>query len=265
MIKPGDSTEIELEWNTKELLGEFSKHATIGTNDPGRPEFMLNVHGMVHSPIEVLPTPQEGVVTLGDVSNDRPREFSLAVYSPEHPEMKIHKVTTSKPDFISATLVTLGPKELQGLKAKGGYQVKVEFKPGMPLGTFREELIIETDNPDRPKLQLVLAGVASGPISLLPSVLRMVAVDAKEGSSGQMTLLVREGRPTIFKLLRKPDKIDVSITPNDTPTLKGRYRVTVTVPPGTPAGLIEDDIVFQTDHPNARELKIPVNIVVGSS
>ena len=79
-----------------------------------------------------------------------------------------------------------------------------------------------------------------------------------------MTLLVQEGRPTSFKVIRKPEKVEVSIAPNDTPTRKGQYRLTVTVPPGTPPSLIEDEIIFQTDHPNVGELKVPVNIVVGS-
>lgn len=264
IIKPGESTEIELEWKTKDAVGEFSKGATIGTNDPNRPEFMLKVHGMVHSPIVVLPAPQEGVLTVGDVSNDQVKEISLAVFSPEHPELKIKNLSTSKPDLIVAKPVPLTPQELEKLKIKGGYRVKLEIKPGMPLGTFREELVVETDHFDQPRYQLVLAGVVSGPISLLPSILRMVAVNAKEGASGQMTLLVREGRPTSFKVIRKPEMLEVSIAPNDTPTLKGRYRLTVTVPPGTVAGLIDDEIIFQTDYPKVGELKVPVNIVVGS-
>jgi hypothetical protein len=65
-------------------------------------------------------------------------------------------------------------------------------------------------------------------------------------------------------LIRKPEKLEVSIAPNDTPTLKGRYRLTVIVPPGTSPGLIDDEIIFHTDHPRVGELKVPVNIVVGS-
>jgi hypothetical protein len=150
------------------------------------------------------------------------------------------------------------------LKTGGGNKVNVEIKPGMPLGTFREELIVETDHPDQPKVTLMLVGSTAGPISVMPNALRIVAVDGKDGASGQVTLLVREGRSTEFKVTHKPDKIEVSIEPNDTPTLKGRYRVLVTVPPGTPAGLIDDEIVLQTNHPKVGELKIPVNIVVGA-
>ncbi len=263
VVKPGDSTEVELEWKTKEAIDEFSKGATILTNDTQRPEFMLKVHGMVHPPIVVLPTPHEGVLALGDIFTDKVQEFSIAFFSPEHPELKIKKLSTSKPNLIVAKPVPLSPKELKNVKAKAGYRINLEFKPGMAQGTFREELIAETDNPDQPKFQLVLAGVASGPISLLPPILRMVA-DGKVGASGQLTMLVREGRATSFKLLRKPEKVEVSIAPNDTPTLKGRYRLTVTVPPGTSPGVIDDEIILQTDHPRAGELKVPLNIVVGS-
>lgn len=264
VIKPGDSTEIELEWKTKDAIGEFSKGAMIGTNDDHRPEFMLKVHGMVHPPIMLLPAPQDGVLMIGDVSNDQVKEIPLAFFSPEHPKLKITRISTSKPDLIVANWVPLTPQELERIKMKGGYQIKLQIKPGMPLGTFREELVIETDHPDEPKSQVVLAGVASGPISLMPSILRMVAINGRQGGTGQLTMLVREGRPTNFKLIRKPEKLEVSIAPNDTPTLKGRYRLTVTVPPGTSPGLIDDEIIFQTDHPRVGELKVPVNIVVGS-
>ncbi|MBV8312905.1 MAG: DUF1573 domain-containing protein, partial [Planctomycetaceae bacterium] len=265
IIKPGESTEIELEWKTKDAVGEFSKGATIGTNDPSRPEFILGVHGVVNAPIVVLPTPQEGILTIGDVASDRVKEISLAFFSPDHPEMKIEKLSTSNPNVIVAKAIPLTPQDLEKVKVKKGYQIKLEVKPGMPLGTFREELIVGTDHPDKPRYQLVLAGVVSGPISLVPPILRMVAVNGRRGASGQLTLLVREGQPTSFKVLRKPEKLEVSIAPNDTPTLKGRYRLTVTVPPGTAAGLIDDEIILQTDHPKVGELKVPVNIIVGSS
>ncbi len=263
VVKPGDSTDIELEWKSRESVGEFGKGATIGTNDPDRPEFMLKVHGMVNQPIVVLPAPQEGVIAVGDVSTDKANEISLAVFSPEYPKMQIKSLITSKPNLIIAKPVPLSAKEMGEIRSKGGYKVILEVKPGLPLGSFREELVIESDHPDQPKLTLILAGNASGPISLLPQILRFVA-NSKEGASGQMTMLIREGRPTNFKVLRKPEKLEVAVTPNDTPTLKGRYRLTVTVPPGTAPGLIDDEIIFQTDHPKVSELKVPVNIVVGS-
>ena len=196
--------------------------------------------------------------------NDETKKTSIAVFSPERPELKVTKMTTSKPDFIVTKVVPLTAEECKQLKTGAGNRVNIEIKPGLPLGTFREELIIETDHPDQPKVTLTLVGSTAGPISVMPNNLRIVTINGKEGASGQVTLLVREGRSTSFKVIHKPEKIEVSIAPNDTPTLKGRYGLTVTVPPGTAAGLVDDEIVLQTDHPKVHELKIPVNIVVGA-
>ena len=77
-------------------------------------------------------------------------------------------------------------------------------------------------------------------------------------------MLVREGRPTKFTIERKPEKIDVQIVPNEQSGAKGRYRLIVTVPRGTPPGLIDDEIVIKTDHPKVSEIKVPVNVVVGA-
>jgi hypothetical protein len=41
--------------------------------------------------------------------------------------------------------------------------------------------------------------------------------------------------------------------------------LTVTVPPGTPNGVISAPIILKTDHPQATELKIPINIIVRSA
>ena len=39
----------------------------------------------------------------------------------------------------------------------------------------------------------------------------------------------------------------------------------VTVPPGSPTGLLDDPIILKTDHPKAAELAIPVTIYVSQA
>ena len=263
-LKPEESTDIEVEWKTKDAVGEFGKNVKIGTSDPSHPEIVLGVHGMVHPPIVILPQPQEGVIPMGNLMSDETKDTSLAVFSPERPALKVTKLTTSKPDFIVAKVVPLTADQCKQLKTEGGNRVNIEIKPGMPLGSFREEVIFETDHPDQPKVTLTLVGSMAGPISVMPNSLRLVTVNGKQGGSGQVTLLVREGRATSFNVAHKPENIEVSIVPNDTPTLKGRYKLTVTIPPGSTAGLIDDEIILKTDHPKVNQLKIPVNIVVGA-
>jgi hypothetical protein len=262
-VRPGGTTEIEVEWRTKELNGEFAKSVTIGTSDPDRPELRFSIHGEVHSPVVVLPTPHDGVISLGDISTDEVKRMALAVFSPDRPELKLTKLSSSKPELISLKAEPMKPPERDSLKIKAGYRVEIEIKPGASLGTFREEMTIETDHPDQPQVQLVLAGTTSGPISVVPSILRFVT-SGRAMQSGQVSLLVRGGRSTSFTVASKPANVEIAIVPNETESLKGRYRLTVTVLPQAPPGIIDGEIILQTDYPNARELKIPVSIVVSA-
>jgi hypothetical protein len=264
-LKPGESTEIALEWKTKEVVGQYSQGATIGTSDLTRPEFKLAIKGTVHNPIVILPELSEGVLSIGTISTDEPKIVSFAIFSPERPDMKLTKISTSKPDILSVKQTTMTPNDLKRLKgAKGGRLVDIEIKPGMSLGDFRDEINVETDHPDQPRLNITLAGTATGPISLMPNRLRGVVVNGKEGGTQQITMIVRGGGETKFKVAHQPENVEVSVASNETPTQKGRYRLTVKVPPGTPAGLIDDQIILNTSHPKVSELKIPINIVIGA-
>jgi hypothetical protein len=264
VVKPGESTEIALEWKTNNAVGDYSKGATIGTNDPDHPDFKLAVHGLVHTPIVIVPEIKDNVLPVGTISNDEPKTTSIALFSPENPNFKLTKIISSKPDLIVVKQISLKPAESAQLKTKGGYRLDIQFKPGMAQGNFRDQVIMETDHPDQPKVEMTLTGFVTGAISVMPANLRMVNVRGKEGGSGQVTLLVRGGQATNFTVSRKPEKVEVSVIANETPSLKGRYRLTVTVPPGTPAGLVDDEIILHTDHPKVSELKIPINILVGA-
>jgi hypothetical protein len=262
VVKPGESTEIDLEWKTNNTVGVFNKGATIGTNDPSRPSFTLAAHGTVHPPVVVLPS--EEVIQMGSISNDETKIFRVAIFAPDRPELKLTKISTSRPDLLFAQPAPLTPDECESLKIKAGYRLNLEIKPGTALGTFRDEVVVQTDHPLQSEVRLIVAGAVTGPISVVPDHLRMVTVKSREGASEDITLLVRAGKATNFEVAHKPEKVEVSIAPNETSSLKGRYRLTVTIPPGTLSGYVDDQIILRTDHPKVSELKIPVSIVVGA-
>jgi hypothetical protein len=78
-------------------------------------------------------------------------------------------------------------------------------------------------------------------------------------------LHVRGGQEVKFDIDKKPALLNVTIEPVSDPNQKGRYRLTVAVPPGTAAQRIEGEIVLKTDHPRAAEIRIPVMILVSNS
>jgi hypothetical protein len=47
-IKPNETTQIEVQWQTNRFVNEFSRGCAFSTNDPQRPTFWVAVQGMVY-------------------------------------------------------------------------------------------------------------------------------------------------------------------------------------------------------------------------
>lgn len=77
-----------------------------------------------------------------------------------------------------------------------------------------------------------------------------------------LRLTVRGGRDTHFEVAGAPEPLKVTIVPDEKSGRKGRYRLTVTVPPGAPAGLVNQRIILKTDHPQVGQIEIPVSIYI---
>jgi len=264
VLKPGQKQDIRLTWETRENNGKYSKSASIVTNDPQHLKFDFVVEGTVRPAVVLYPpTP---TIHFPMISNDEEdHEYTIALSSPDKPDLKITKLTSSKPDLVLVDQQPLTEKECKELKIDSGYRVTVNVKGGLPLGAFREEVVIGTDHPQKPEVKLTVTGKMAGPISVSPERLRVLDVPSRTGGRGTVKLLVRGKKPTKFEVERKPENLKVEIEPSDNPSQAGQYRMIVTIPPGTPPGSIEDLIILKTDHPKAGELRIPVNVYIGSA
>jgi len=261
VVKPGESTEIVLEFETRENNGDYSKGAKIGTNDPDLPEFSLGVHGTVYPAVMTYP-PGNSVNYFTLTTDEADHVNGVALYSKDRPETKVLSVRTSKPELIVATHEPLSAEDCKQLQVERGVKVLLNVKTGLPLGNFREEVMITTDHPRQPETHLTLTGRMVGPVNLLPDRLIMHDVSGESGGRKEIMISVRNGRETKFQVAQVPKGLTAEVLGGDAPGMKGRYRLSVTVPPGSPAREISEDIVLTTDHPQAGKLIVPVSVFI---
>ncbi len=262
-VAPGETTEIELEFESRDNNGDYSKGAKIGTNDPNYPSFDLHVHGKVFP--AVMTFPPDGIIGYSNISNDKHEHLMNAViYSRDRVETKVVKFKVSNEKEIDVKQEPLSAEDCKLLEIEQGTKLTINVKDGLALGAFREEVVVTTDHPKQPEVRLVLTGQMAGPINLVPAVLRRHQIDSKVGDRGELIITVRGGRETKFEVAHAPKALKVDVIP-DPARKKGRYRLVVTVPPGTPTGNIEDEIVLKTDHPKAGELSVPISLWVQDS
>ena len=261
IVKAGETSDIDLEFETRENNGKYEKGADIGTNDPRMPSFALRVQGQVFP--AVMTYPAEPMVNFGTIANDVENNFSyMAVFSRDRPETKIVKITSSKPEFVNATSEPLKPEDAKQLNVAQGEKLTIVAKQGLPLGFFQEELVITTDHPQQPELKLKVGGKMSGPIVLFPNRLTLHDADTVKGGTAELIISVRNNQPTKFEVEKAPKGLKIEIVPSDNEGKPGRYRLIATVPPGSPVSQVEEDVVLKTDHPHAAVVNIPASILV---
>jgi len=130
VIPPGESNTVELGWHTEKDLGtDYSQGATFETNDPRNPTFKLSVRGKVYPAVEIVPPT---MLQFPRISNEESHHAKFFVFSKERPDLKVTKVTTSKPDLIVGEIKPMTPEEAKQIKVEKGFTVDVEVKPGMP-------------------------------------------------------------------------------------------------------------------------------------
>jgi len=267
VVPPGEQFTVTIRWETRQYVGRYEKYAVIDTNDPQRPQISFTVQGEVQP--DVLTLPEDRRIDLRQVSNEATREYHAIVASPSRPETQITGLSSTRPALFTLSHRPLTEEELAKLKLKTGHRVTIEVPPSSDLGPFLEEVIVQTDHPKRPEVRLTVGGTIVGPVSVVPSVVRMNDVSSRRGDDTAVLIWVRgRGEPTSYRVERKPDALEVAIAPVDdkdrgtSETASRTYRMTVAVKPGTPPGVLDDPIVLSSDHPKAAEVVVPVEIRV---
>lgn len=271
-VKPGEQFTVTIRWETRDFNGKYEKYAMIETNDPQRPQLVFTATGAIQPDLITLP---EGTsVDFRRLTNDKPQTYAMVVASPSRPETMITSLSSSRPDLIHVSHHPLDEAALQKARAIPAYkalpaahELIIEVQPGKELGPFLEEVVVQTDHPRRSEFRISVSGTIVGPITVTPAMIRMRDVPGNRGDSTSALVWVRGQTETAFEVASKPDALDVAIEPAEeradanTENAAGRaYRLTVTVPPGTSPGVIKAPIVLKTDHPQADELSIPVEL-----
>ncbi len=263
-LAPGESTKITLNWNTKANNGKWAQTATIKLeNDPEKRGIDFKVEGTVRPAIIMFPS--DGTVDFGSVENETPHVRDAVMFSLDRPETKYKIKGISNPSLLDASVTPVSPAELKQVQAhenaelKSASKVSITLKTNVPIGSFAEEIRLETDHPSRPAVTLSVRGIVQGPITLTPGRLSLSGVSSKKGDSQKATIWVRRQKTTHFTVERKPKNVEVALVPvGDTAGAASRYQLTLTIPAGAAAGSIIDEVVLKTDHPGAAEIRIPI-------
>lgn len=280
-IPPGGSTEVTIEWNSKHQAGPYRQSATIHTNDPDRPTVVLSISGEVRSALKV--SPLELVFRNVRVGESVHGEIKIFAYIAHDFQILSHewKDTQGGPQF-EVLIKPLSSEELkEAAPAQAGVTIQVRSKPLAAQGTYAQKLLLKTNLPENPLVEIpVEVSVVSdisifGPgwnekngILTFPTIRRTQEAERKLflACRGPLSQQIRYQIVTV-----EPKILQVELgTPNI--LQEGEASLTplvVRIPKGVePMNYLGGDqypfgrIIVSTTHPQVPELQIKVRFAV---
>jgi hypothetical protein len=272
---------VRLKWTIKRFTGAYHQTSTILTNDPRRPEVMLAVAGRIVPAVRAVP----GQFVFSGLLVGETASGEVRVYGYRSEPLKLSECRLSDPassQFFETAIVPLSAEEVaQEPEARNGFSLRVTLKPGLPLGPFRQDIVLGTNLDSAAKLEIPVQGRISSPVSVAgpgwdsgKGLLKFPPIDRQAGAQRSLMLLVRgpHSKTTTFRLVRVvPECLSVELgqTKAGADGESTRTPLVVRVPAGSPSGDHLGppqgelgQIVIDTNHPQQPQLRLLVSFSV---
>jgi hypothetical protein len=167
-VKPGGEGAIELVVDTTEKMGAALVRATVYSNDPSQNAIgpcttILEIKGEVYTSFKLMPL--GAYYAPPTVRGRQPITREIRVSGTREAEAGFEVTNIEIPtDWIAVEQRPLSQAELSQANAKKGFCFSVSILPSVPVGDFREWVIVHTNLPSQPTFRFPVVGTASGPI-----------------------------------------------------------------------------------------------------
>ena len=162
-IAPGGTGRVRATVDTKDLSGAIAKSITVLSNDPATPRLQLTVKADVRAWVVAQP----GYARFVHTQTQPASKTSLTVGSPDADDFRVLEVDSPYP-HVRATVREATATERLGEVQGRQWRIDVELAADAPVGPLRDFLVVRTNHPRQPELQIPLSGVVRPVLHLTP-------------------------------------------------------------------------------------------------
>jgi hypothetical protein len=234
-VPPGTQTVIEAVIDTTNFTGVKASGLILFLDRPTPASVDLGITCFIRSDVTLNP----GQVDFGVVNRSKGSKLELTLaYAGGVPNWAVTEMRTIS-DHMVAELKEQG-------RSPGGqvnYLLTATLKPSAPVGIFKDEITIKTNDPSSPSIPVSVSAVVQSNVIVSPSVINFGTV--KAGQTIQKTVMVRSAQP--FQLTEtKPSQPDLSV-PGTGAASKGLHSVVLTFKVPSRPGPYNASVEFETD------------------
>lgn len=258
VIAPGDTGEVVVTLKPQGYSGPLARSVRVYTNDAGNPYIELVVKAIIAPSVYMTP----GYARLVGLVGEPVEPARQLLWAPDVEDFQVTSATTSLP-FVE---VEARPATAEEAAEEGsGKQWVIETRLGedVPDGIFEDTIVIATNHPRRPQVDLPLFGQVHAPVRSVPASIELGSHPAGQEIEASVRLAtldedleVEYGQAVLAA--DAPGSIETSYEVENETT----YLVIV-FQDDWPAGPIDTEISVPTDHPEVPAITIPVRGRIG--
>lgn len=153
-LAPGEKGDIMVHLSTRGYKGRIEKYIVIESNDPRSPEVYLTISADIETP----PVPQIKTnrkdLDLGLLLNTHPPDGQIIIRNRGEADLSVSFEHDSAQFFLGSKRVASDFRIAPRKEAV----VTIKFPPNPQTGLFQERVLIQSNDPELPKLSLPVAG-----------------------------------------------------------------------------------------------------------
>jgi hypothetical protein len=251
-IPPGGEGKISLSLDGTRVHGEFTKTATVMSNDPDHPELILTIAGNKVAFLNIVP---DGVVYLqGRYEEAIEKEVTISS-NEKLPDFKVTGVTSDIDDKVTY--------DYKPGANKGEYVLHIKKNPELPISSSYGTITIKTNSEKAPETKLQVQIMTKGNITVSPSSVNFgnVTFGAKDKEATPVTR-------TVMVIKNSGDGLDVKDVQVDNPNFKAvvesitpgkQFKVEVTFQPPlkrSPSQRETAELIINTNDPQEPMVRV---------
>lgn len=246
-IPPGTQTFVEATLDTTKFQGFKASGLTLVFDRPSYAEKDLNLSCFIRADVTLNP----GVVDFGVANRSAaaPQVLTLS-YAGGQPNWGVVKVQTLT-EHVSARL-----EEIPGSRSGGSvqYRLTATLQPSAPLGYFKDQITLLTNDPQAPSIPISVSGNVQGNVVLTPAILPVGTV--KAGQSYTKDVLIRSAQPFVITEVSGGGDALSADKGGDSP--RPLHKITVTFKAPANPGTFHGSLDFKTSLPDEPPVKLSV-------
>jgi hypothetical protein len=182
VIPPGGAGKVNVSIKTNRYRGTITKSVAVYSNDPKNKRASLRLKGTILVPIEVRPSDRVNI--SGKVGEIKPKELLLVSRDGEPFDILTMRKLSNRLEVALEPAPGSAEKRADGSKAPsrkpakdavaGGhaaYKATLSIAEDAPMGRLLDTVVLTTNHPKEPRLQIAVNGRVDGDLVVRPLAL----------------------------------------------------------------------------------------------